>query len=56
LAELALGTLTSDPFTGKPLAYRVTGPVTYDLYGEGAVPRDGRERTPVRLLVGRASP
>lgn len=35
LEELRLGEMTVDPFTGKPLVYRVTGQPTYEVYSAG---------------------
>ena len=38
LQALKLNSLTRDPFTGKPLLYRLTGPVTYELASDGLKP------------------
>jgi hypothetical protein len=35
LEELGLGEMMVDPFTGKPLVYRVTGQQTYEVYSVG---------------------
>lgn len=39
LDALKLGRLILDPFTGKPLQYRVTGPTTYELTSDGLKPK-----------------
>jgi hypothetical protein len=38
LDPLKLGPLARDPFTGKPLVYRPTGPTTYELTSDGLKP------------------
>lgn len=35
LAEMELGTLALDPFTGGPLGYKITSPMTYELTNAG---------------------
>jgi hypothetical protein len=40
LAELGLGSLLLDPFTGQPLRYERTGASTYDVYSAGPPKRD----------------
>ncbi len=39
LDALKLGPLATDPFTGKPLTYHITGSATYELTSEGLKPR-----------------
>jgi hypothetical protein len=49
LEILNLGSLARDPFTGKPLQYRTTGPTTYELTSEGLQPKAASaSRVPVR--------
>lgn len=50
LADLGLGDLAVDPFTGKSLVYRRTGPTTYELESAGP-PETGPpgERKPITI-------
>ena len=40
LADLRLGSLGVDPFTGRSLPYQRTGETTYELYSTGPPKRD----------------
>ena len=57
LEELRLGDLATDPFTGKGLLYRRTGPITYALSSVGPPKRDALrnivpdQRVPVTVSI-----
>ncbi len=49
LEELKLGAVAVDPCSGRPFAYRVTSPTSYELSASGMLPTDGGPRTPIMI-------